>query len=291
MAKQELVSVIIPVCNRPELVERAVRSVFAQSCDNWELIVINDGSTDHTSEVLDSLAKEAQGRMRVVNQENRGVSAARNTGMALAQADLIALLDSDDEWMSRKLELHVPFLRENGFEICQTQEIWMRGGKRVNPMRKHAKPSGRFFIQALEMCLVSPSCVMFSQKFLGDVGNFDESLPACEDYDLWLRALTGFDIGLLEHALTIRHGGRPDQLSARYTGLDLYRIRAMAKLLDPERPLPVPLTPEHKEMVLRVMLAKAEVYVAGCLKRGRVEEAQRVQALVDAAKKSAQTRT
>lgn len=270
-----LVSAVIPVYNRPRLVARAVGSVLAQDWPELELIVVDDGSTDRTPEVLADLAGESGGRMRVLTQENRGVGAARNAGIYKARGELFAFLDSDDEWLPRKISRQVAFLMQLGLEICQTQEIWMRGGRRVNAPQRHVKPSGRFFAQALGQCLVSPSCTMFTRRFLGEVGCFDETLPACEDYDLWLRALTRFDIGLLDEELTVRHGGRSDQLSTLFTGLDLFRVRSLAKLLASGR-----LTPEQGALARREMEARAQVYVAGCVKRGRLHEARRVEALV-----------
>ena len=217
--------------------------------------------------------------MRVLAQENRGVAAARNAGLRAARGELFALLDSDDEWLPGKLSRQTAFLKEQGLQICQTQEIWMRGGRRVNPGRKHAKPSGRFLAQALRMCLVSPSCVLFTGVLCAEVGYFDESLPACEDYDLWLRALLCFDIGLLDEELTVRHGGRGDQLSAMYTGQDLFRVRSLVKLVKSGW-----LDAAQRTAALKEMRAKARVYAAGCRKRGRMREAARVEALVEEAR-------
>lgn len=269
-----LISVVIPVYNRPRLVARAVASVVAQTLDRWELIVVDDGSSDHTPEVLERLRLRVGERMRVVRQENRGVAAARNLGLTAGRGGLLALLDSDDEWLPRKLEHQAAYMGAGGHAVCQTQEVWLRGGRRVNPTRRNEKRGGRFLAQALETCLVSPSCVMFTQEFRRVVGDFDESLPACEDYDLWLRALMRYEIGLLDEVLTVRHGGRGDQISALYVGQDLFRIRALVKLLGSGL-----LGPGDRELVVAALEAKVRVYAAGCAKRGRTEEAARVMAL------------
>jgi|GEM_PF-430575 len=268
-----LVSVIIPTRDRGELVMRAVASALAQTHAALDVVVIDDGSADDTAA---RLAGVADPRLRVVSHASaRGVSAARNTGMAVARGDYLALLDSDDEWLPRKVERQLAFMRERGLAISQTQEIWMRGGRRVNPVAAYAKPDGFFFEAAVKTCLVSPSTVIFTRALIEDVGGFDESLPACEDYDLWLRTLLRYPVGLLDAYLTIRHGGRPDQLSTSYVGQDLFRIRAMAGVLGrPE------VSDWHRACIVKEMQRKAEYYAKGCLKRDRPDEAMRVLALV-----------
>ena len=215
------------------MVRDAVRSVLEQTWRDLELVVVDDGSTDKTPETL---ARFDDPRLTVVSTPNRGVSAARNTGIAQSRGQMIALLDSDDHWLPDKLEIQAAYMKEQGLDICQTEEIWIRRGKRVNPGKKHAKPEGRFFEKALEMCLVSPSCVMFTRKYWELEGPFDETMPACEDYDLWLRTLLRHPVGLVRKALTVKRGGRPDQLSMSVPNLDLYRIYAIIKVLEAGNP-------------------------------------------------------
>lgn len=271
-----VVSAIIPSHNRAGLVLRAVASALAQTHAAMEVIVVDDGSGDDTPAVL---AAVADPRLRVIRRERAGgVSAARNAGIAAARGAYVALLDSDDEWLPEKTVRQLAFMGERGHLVSQTQEIWMRGGRRVNPGQVHRKPDGHFFEAALRSCLVSPSTTMFAREFFEDVGLFDETLPACEDYDLWLRTLLRHPIGLLDELLAVRHGGRSDQLSAVYLGQDLFRIRSMLGLLSrPE------ITSWHRDCIEKELRRKARVYVAGCLKRDRPEEAARVLALVEAA--------
>lgn len=271
-----LVTAIIPTHNRASLVVRAVRSVLRQTHTAIEAVVVDDGSTDGTQARLAGLDDP---RLRVLTHEQcRGVSAARNTGLGAARGAYVALLDSDDVWLPRKTERQLAFMQARGLVISQTQEIWMRGGRRVNPCHVHRKPDGFFFKEALARCLVSPSTVMGSRGYWEECGGFDESLAACEDYDLWLRTLVRHPIGLLDALLAVRHGGRPDQLSAIYIGQDLFRIRAMLKLLGQEG-----LTLWHKECMARELRHKALLYARGCLKRDRPDEAQRVLGLVETA--------
>ncbi len=269
-----LVSAIIPTFNRETRVARAVESVLAQTHADLECIVVDDGSTDNTPEVLAKLAV-ADPRVRLLRQENAGVSSARNAGMAMSRGEYVALLDSDDEWLPRKLELQLAWMGEKGWQVSHTEEIWIRKGRRVNPGRKHAKPSGRFFERALSMCLVSPSCSLFSRECLRVVGDFDTELRACEDYDFWLRTLLRFDIGLVPEALTIRHGGRADQLSIHMVGQDLFRIRSLCKLLSRDD-----LEQGHRALIREKLSEKGDIYVQGCVKRGRVEEALRIREMV-----------
>lgn len=239
-----------------------------QTWSDLELVVVDDGSTDDTASVL---AECNDPRLTRIHQENKGVSAARNAGIAATSAPWIALLDSDDYWMPEKLARQLHFLDESGFEICQTEEIWIRNGVRVNACRKHAKMAGWFFPHSLDRCLISPSCVMFSRKLWNETGPFDESLPACEDYSLWLRVGIRYAVGLVPEALTVKTGGHADQLSRRIIGLDLYRIYAMLDLLGNAE-----LTPEQRAWTIQALRERVRLYAQGCIKRGKNEEAVRV---------------
>jgi glycosyltransferase involved in cell wall biosynthesis len=258
------VSVIIPTYNRGWIVRDAIDSVLGQTYADVELIVVDDGSTDRTPDILNSYGD----RLRVIRQANQGVSAARNRGIDNTSGPLIALLDSDDIWLPKKLAVQIDFFKRNPAAlICQTEEIWIRNGLRVNPGKRHRKPSGMIFEPSLELCLVSPSAVMVRRELLEDVGLFDESLPACEDYDLWLRVGCRFPVHLIDKPLTIKRGGHEDQLS-RQSSLDRYRIRSLVKLIDAGG-----LTPPQWNAAVIALRKKCAVYANGCLIRGRIEEA------------------
>ena len=269
-----LVSIVIPVFNRPEQVLRAVDSVLNQRARRgpWtalEVLVVDDGSTDATPEALRAIRDP---RVRILRHaQNQGVSAARNTGLDAAQGEYLALLDSDDWWLPEKLATHLACHEAGGWRLSQTDEIWIRNGRRVNPMTKHAKPEGWFFEDALKLCLISPSCVLFDRWFWKNVGPFDPTLPACEDYDLWLRTLIRHPVGLCPEHLVHKTGGHPDQLSRKIIGLDLYRLQALARLLQTQT-----LSASQRRAAIQELRAKARVYVSGCLKHDKPEEAERV---------------
>jgi glycosyltransferase involved in cell wall biosynthesis len=271
-AKKPLVSVIIPTYNRGWIVTEAIESVLAQDFSDYELILVDDGSDDRTPEIL-AAYKE---RITVIRQANRGVSAARNRGIAAAAGRLIAFLDSDDLWLPQKLTAQVEFFAQHpDAVICQTEERWVRNGVRVNPKKRHLKFSGMIFERSLALCLVSPSAVMIKKALFDAVGVFDEDLPACEDYDLWLRISCRYPVDLIKTPLIVKRGGHADQLS-RAPGLDQYRIRSLMKLLEDNM-----LTAPQKQAVIRTLTQKCAVYAGGCRKRGREAEAQYYDRLAD----------
>ena len=264
------VSVIIPTYNRAWTIEEAIDSVLAQDYTEFELIVVDDGSTDHTSDVLDSYGNV----IKVLCQKNKGVSAARNRGIAEASGKFIAFLDSDDLWLPQKLTVQIEFFNQTPDAlICQTEEIWVRNGLRVNPKKRHKKPSGRIFKPSLELCLVSPSAVMIHRGLFDRVGGFDETLAACEDYDLWLRISCRFPIHLIDTPLIIKRGGHDGQLS-KGTGLDKFRIKAIEKIIKSGI-----LSEDQHRAAVKTLKKKCAIYAAGCRKRGREEEAWYYEAL------------
>ncbi|CAN2048791.1 Glycosyl transferase [Candidatus Magnetomoraceae bacterium gMMP-13] len=260
-----LVSVIIPTYNRVKFLKDAIDSVLAQDYNDFELIVVNDGSTDSTPELLKSYGK----RIKVIHQKNKGVSAARNSGIAESCGEFTAFLDSDDLWLSEKLSVQSIFFKKHpNALICQTEEIWIRNGTRVNPKKRHKKQSGMIFDQSLPLCIVSPSAVMMRRSLFDMVGFFDTKLPACEDYDLWLRVSCRFPIYLIDRPLIIKRGGHADQLS-NASRLDRFRIQALIKILKSNL-----LSPEQEEKTLKILKYKSNIYYKGCLKHGRLKEAE-----------------
>lgn len=258
------VSVIIPTYNRWPLVGVTIGSVLAQSYAELEIIVVDDGSTDDTAKQLNQIGS----RLANLKQPNRGVSAARNFGVRHARGRYLAFLDSDDLWLPQKLAIQTAFMEQNpAVGICQTEEIWVRNGVRVNPKAKHRKPSGDIFIPSLELCLVSPSAVMLTRELFEQMGGFDENLPVCEDYDLWLRIAADQSVPLIDDALVIKRGGHADQLSRSTWGMDRYRVLALQKHLR------AGLDGVKRDAAIDVLRRKVGVLAAGARKRGKASEA------------------
>jgi len=263
--KNPLVSVIIPTYNRGWILKEAIDSVLSQDFEDFELIVVDDGSTDNTQDILNGYARD----IIALRQENHGVSAARNAGIASASGHFIAFLDSDDLWLPGKLARQVDFFKSNpDAMICQTEELWIRNGKRVNPKNRHKKFSGMIFKHSLPLCIVSPSAVMLKKSLLDKTGVFDESLPACEDYDLWLRISRKFPVFLIDTPLIIKRGGHEDQLSKK-PKLDKYRIQALEKIIESNQ-----LSKDQHIDAVKMLKGKCEIYAQGCLKRGRNDESK-----------------
>jgi len=254
-------SVIIPVYNRSVLVRRAIDSVLRQSFPAREIIVVDDGSTDTTPEVLNNYLP----KISIIRTTNRGVAAARNSGISRAESEWIALLDSDDEWLPGKLKQSVEFIAENpGLRIFQSEELWIRNGRRVNPKYRHQKPAGWIFEPSLKLCLVSPSAVVFRKTLFYETTGFDETMTVCEDYDLWLRIARQEQIGLDRRPGIYKYGGHDDQLSAKYHSMDLFRLRAMEKHLND------PALPENlRRAVVDEMIYKLEIFLSGAARHGR----------------------
>ena len=270
--KKPLVSVIIPTYNRGWVLREAIDSVLAQDYKNYELIVVDDGSTDDTRKILAAYGRD----IIVLRQTNKGVSAARNRGIAQARGHLVAFLDSDDTWLPRKLSRQIDFFNLHPDAIInQTEEIWIRNNVRVNPKDRHRKPSGMIFDRSLELCLVSPSAVMIKRTLFDAVGVFDENLPACEDYDLWLRISCRFPVHLIDTPLIVKRGGHEDQLS-RAPGLDRFRIQALKKIIEGGQ-----LTASQFRAAVCTLKDKCAIYAGGCRKRGRMAEAASYEALAE----------
>lgn len=266
------ISVVIPTCNRRDYLQRALSSVVSQTHTADEVIVIDDGSEDGTAQLVKT-------RFPAVNyffQQNQGVSAARNRGIRLASGDWIALLDSDDEWLPGKLKVQVAALQNNpDLRVCHTEEIWNRNGKRVNQMSKHRKSGGWIFQHCLPLCAMSPSSILLHRSVFDEVGIFDESLPACEDYELWLRITARYPVLFIEQPQIIKYGGHDDQLSRKFWGMDRFRIYALEKILQAGV-----LSEDDHAAAVGMLIEKCSIYIQGAMKRNKLQEAEHYQDLM-----------
>jgi len=261
-----LVSVIIPTFNRANLISRALDSVFTQTNlsagVDLEVLVVDDGSFDNTASLVASQYSNAT----LLIQENAGVSAARNVGLEEARGDWITLLDSDDEWLPHKLSRQIAEVERTGLQVCHTEELWIRDGVRVNQMNKHKKQGGWIYQQCLPLCAMSPSSIMIHRSVFDEVGVFDEALPACEDYDLWLRIAARYEVAYIAEPCINKYGGHADQLSRQHWGMDRFRVVALERCLtDPE--VYEYLNSEQFYATRKNLIKKLEILLTGALKR------------------------
>ena len=263
------ISVVIPTYNRIALVERAIDSVLMQSIKPFDIIVVDDGSDDGTSEMIQKKYRS----INLVQQQNSGVSAARNNGIKHAKGDWISLLDSDDEWTEKKLENQANKLIKNpDYHFCHTNEIWIRNGVRVNQKKRHQKYGGYIFDKCLDICRISPSSTLFKKNILEHVGWFDTQLPVCEDYDLWLRITADYKILFVDEPLIIKYGGHTDQLSQSVEGIELFRIKSLENLLANTE-----LSPQKKNLAITMIIKKLNIYLNGLVKRKKQTETEQVE--------------
>jgi len=258
-------SVIIPTHNRAHFIENAAYSVLKQTYKQFELLVIDDGSDDETRQVVESIHDH---RIKYVRIPHRGVSFARNTGIHLSAGRYIAFLDSDDEWAESKLERTEEYtIKYPQIPVFHTDEIWYKKGKLLNQKKKHRRPSGFIYRNCLSLCCIGMSTAVVKKNLFYETGYFDTKLPACEDYEFWLRVCSRYEVKLIPERLTIKDGGRNDQLSNQ-PGLDKYRIYALERMLETGD-----LDPESHDLTRKELIKKCNIYAKGASKRGRKREA------------------
>ena len=264
-----LVSVIIPTYNRAGVTTRAIESVINQSFKDFELIIVDDGSTE---EYDYTHLEESNIIHKIIRLEaNRGVSFARNRGIDTSKGEFLSFLDSDDTWFKHKLKRQIEWFQQNKkLSICQTDEIWIRAGKRVNKPKHFAKIEGYIFKESLENCTITPSSVMIKREVINRVGMFNEKFKACEDYDLWLRITKEYEIGLINEHLITRYGGEPDQLSLTIPLQDRFRVDAIIDILESST-----LTDIQRGLSINTLIRKATILYKGALKRNKTDRAQK----------------
>ncbi len=264
------VSVVIPTYNRAELLCRALLSVFRQTVECEEILIIDDGSTDASHKSLAGLLDGSPGpEVRLFLKENRGPAAARNLGIDEARCETIAFLDSDDHWQKEKLAIQFGMMEKNpDYLISHTRERWLRRGQHLNQKKRHIPRHGDIFNQCLELCAVGMSTVMLKKKIFNRIGQFDSSMRCCEDYDFWLRTSCRYPFLLIDEALTIKEGGRDDQVSYQYRiGMDRLRIDSLLRLLKSGL-----LDELQERQTVQELLRKCKIFGRGCLKHGKTVE-------------------
>jgi glycosyltransferase involved in cell wall biosynthesis len=254
------ISVVIPTYNRYEFLKRALASVFAQTYKPYEVIVVDDGSTDNTSNIQKDFPT-----IKYIYQKNSGVSSARNTGIKNCASEWIAFLDSDDEWHPDKLREQVEFHKKNpDILMSYTDEKWIRDAKEVKVPKKYKKYTGYIFENFLSHCIIAPSASMIHKKLFDKIGVFDETLEVCEDYDLWLRIALEHEIGLVGKKLITKYAGHDNQLSFKHWGMDRFRVKSLEKLLKTEQ----------KETVKCELIKKYTLLLQGAIKYDKMHDTE-----------------
>ena len=262
--KRPFFSVVIPIYNRKEFLRTCLNSVLEQTFSDFEIFVIDDGSTDET---LSLVSEYLNYRINYIRVGHFGVSSARNIGIELSKGRYIAFLDSDDRWNKEKLKIAYEYINEYPeIKIFHTEEVWIKNGKILNQKKKHKKPSGYVYKNCLPLCCIGMSTSVVKRTLFNEIGTFDECLQACEDYDLWLRACHCNEVKLIPKALTVKYGGRKDQLSNQ-VGLDKFRIYALEKILKSNL-----LNDCYKKATIQTLIEKCEIYANGARKRGKLKE-------------------
>ncbi|WP_447974980.1 glycosyltransferase family 2 protein [Nitrospira sp. Kam-Ns4a] len=198
-----LVSIIVPAFNAERFIQRALGSALAQSYSHMEVIVVDDGSTDCTAELVKGFDDP---RIRYCYQRNAGQGAARNRGLAQARGQYITFLDADDQYLPGKIEKQVGFLEAHpDYVVCYCNALHFYTGE---PERVFRKPrggrSGNLLSELLKTSFINPNTVMVRREVLDKVGGFNETRYYPEDWDLWLRiALAGYQFGYLDEDLVV----------------------------------------------------------------------------------------
>mgnify|MGYP005836271069 CR=1 FL=1 len=297
-----LVSVIIPTYNRKTLVWEAVESVLQGTFRDFELIVVDDGSSDGTVEAFlqrgftvgspvtstcnaalsipqdrfSSSPSNPSPPLILLSLPHRGFPGlVRNRGAQIARGTYLAFLDSDDLWLPQKLELqlkahHEAIARGQRYRISHTRELWVRKGRIVSQRKQKHRREGDVFQDALKKCILGPSTVMMEKSLFLEAGGFREDLQIAEDYELWLRIICNEPVLYLEESLTIKRGGMPDQLSLFYPFIEPFRLEALKDLVDrgffTHRG-------DRQKQAIEELVRKCRIHAEGCRKRGKLEEA------------------
>ena len=211
-----LVSVIMPTHNAASFIKEAIESVINQTYKEWELIIINDGSKDSTIDIICSFAENYKQIKYIDYQKNRGVAYARNRGISIAKGQFIALLDSDDVWLSEKLKIQVSFLlnRKDISLLFSSYRRMSSDGKRVSKIIPAAQKISR--AELLKSNNIPLLTIIINREHLSSI-SFNEKMRTSADYSLWLRILkeTPYAYGI-ENDLA-RYRNVKNSLSNRYT--------------------------------------------------------------------------
>ncbi|MDD4294806.1 MAG: glycosyltransferase family A protein [Candidatus Omnitrophica bacterium] len=261
-------SIIIPAYNRQKYLKIAVESVLAQSFNDYELIIIDDASNDNTESYIKNISTIHHSINYIKNPKNLGISKSRNVGLKNAKGEFICFLDSDDRFRHDKLQITYNYIKEKtDIKIFHTKELWFKNGQYLEPKVYHENPNGYIFKNTVKLCCISPSTAAIHKSIFSDIGIFDENLPVCEDYDLWLRITARYSVALIPLYLTIKQGGLPDQMSQKFSCMDKFRIYALEKILASNT-----LNPDNYKIAVNELIKKCEIYIKGASKHNNYSD-------------------
>jgi glycosyltransferase involved in cell wall biosynthesis len=264
------ISVIIPTYNRISTLPRAVDSVLDQTFTDLDLWIVDDGSTDGTADWVQNeiLAQQREITTHYLRSQNKGVSHARNLALKASSGEWVAFLDSDDEWLPNKIAQQMIVAEQNPeLKLLHGEEIWIRNGVRVNPMKKHQKSGGRIFDRCIKLCCISPSTAMVRREIFEEVGFFNEDFPVCEDYDMWLRICEKYEVGFVENPIIKKYGGHEDQLSRKYIAMDYYRIKSLSQFTQSSE-----ISEDEKSLLLDTLSKKCEILLRGFKRHNNMDQ-------------------
>ncbi len=253
------VSIVIPTYNREHCIGTALDSVMAQTFSDYEIVVIDDGSTDKT----DRLVRTYGDRVRYHYQDNKGIAGARNAGILKSSGAFIAFLDSDDYWVSRKLERQMAMFEQHaeyGLVASQCSSVRLDGSFKH---KNRPGASGWMLQELFRKNFIRTSSAVIRREVFDAVGLFDEQLKECEEYDLWLRIAAHYQVGFINEALAV-YVDNPDGVSTDSLAGRLFRLQVLEKEYLREK-----IPPE----IYKRRLADTCHYIGRhCLKRGRRSE-------------------
>ena len=274
------VSVIIPCYNSAATVTCAIDSVSDQTFTDWEIVAINDGSTDNTKAILESYAQKSIQKIRVFSQPNQGQTVAKNIGIKNSKGKFIAFLDSDDVWAPEKLQEQVAAMESNpSLGLCYTSAYKINSlGFKTGRITPSTLYRGNCFRNLVLRNNIVASSVMIRRDLLGRVGLFDESLEACENWDLWIRISRISPIEYIDKPLTSYrvHGGN---MSKNIERMRSFRLKVINKNLPFENASPDTLKLRKKALFF-VHMTFAKSYLENLAfkeARGELIQAARLQ--------------
>lgn len=239
------VSVVIPTYNSAAMVKEAIESALAQSYSDFEIVVIDDGSTDDTEGVV----RQYGDRVRYFKQENQGVSAARNAGIKHSSGEYVAFLDSDDLWLPEKLAEQIPLFDDDpklGLVYSDWAVVSGNAMLQTSYLKDLPASSGYVFDELIQSGFILTSGVVLRRACVDDVGAFDKSLAIAQDYDLWLRISYRWKVQLVDKCLFTKRSC-DGSLSSNLAKTAMERIALFQKML---RDLPG-MTPRSRQLVRR----------------------------------------